>query len=286
MLTTQETTRRRHYLEVAGVVVVWMAAGFFLRLTVPVYLALGTALALLFQLRVARRPWPQIWVRSASGFGFDLATGLIALALVGGASALLVAHVGGLARGGGQAGKFCLIVAGALPAAFALRHTTWAGVRAALPSVAAFYAVGWIWGQLVTWIGHAVGVTAAPKAHVTLQQLPTLGADWLANFLYAFLVEEVVFRGVFDPHVATTETTRWGGFRSALFVSALWGIWHVPMQGRGVSLPLAQLGLALHIVGIVIAGVPLAFCWRRSGTLVLPAALHALGNAWIVNAAR
>lgn len=286
MPTTHETTRGRRYLEVAGFVVVWMAAGFFLRLTVPVYFALGTALALVFQLFVARRPWPQIWVRSASEFSFDLTAGLIALALAGGAGALLVAHIGGLARGGGYAWKFCLIFAGAVPAAFALRHTKWAGLRAALPSVAAFYAVGWIWGQLVAWIGQAVGVTAAQKAHFTLQQLPTMGADWLANFLYAFLVEEVVFRGVFDPHVATAEKTRWGGFRSALFVSALWGIWHVPMQGRGVNLPQAQLGLALHIVGIVIAGVPLAFCWRRSGTLVLPAALHALGNAWIVNAAR
>jgi hypothetical protein len=29
--------------------------------------------------------------------------------------------------------------------------------------------------------------------------------------------------------------------------------------------------------------VPLAYCWRRSGTLVLPAALHALANARALN---
>lgn len=286
MPTTDQTTRGRPYLEVAGFVVVWMAAGLFLRLTVPVYFALGTALAFLFQLLVARRPWAQIWVREAQGFSLDLPAALIALALAGGASALLVAHVGGFARGGTQAWKFCLLVVGAVPAAFALRATKWAGLRAALPSMAAFYAVGWIWSQVIAWISRAIGVNASAKLQFTWQQLPNIASDSLANFLYAFLVEEVVFRGVFDSHVATGKTTCWGEFRSAIFVSALWGIWHVPMQGRGVNLPLAQFGFALHIVSIAIAGVPLAYCWRRSGTLVLPAALHAFGNAWIVNAAR
>src|SRR5207237_8420680 len=45
-------------------------------------------------------------------------------------------------------------------------------------------------------------------------------------FPICFVLEEVTFRGVLDTHVAQRDPGRW---RSALFVSALWGAWHLPI---------------------------------------------------------
>jgi hypothetical protein len=47
-----------------------------------------------------------------------------------------------------------------------------------------------------------------------------------------------------------------------LLVSAMWGLWHMPVTGQTPSLPLV---LTLVIVHTLI-GVPLTIFWRRSGS--------------------
>ena len=44
-----------------------------------------------------------------------------------------------------------------------------------------------------------------------------------------FVLEEVAFRGALDAHVHHEGEGR--GWQSALFVSALWGLWHLPISG-------------------------------------------------------
>ena len=67
------------------------------------------------------------------------------------------------------------------------------------------------------------------------------------------------------------------GWISAIFVSALWGAWHLPIAGANDSSAHAAITLvAVH----TLVGVPLSFCWRKGGTLVLPAAAHALIDAY------
>lgn len=90
----------------------------------------------------------------------------------------------------------------------------------------------------------------------------------------SFVVEEVSFRGAFDAHVHDPEESR--GLFSALFVSALWGLWHLPVviaQGSLVAL-LPQL-LLVHCV----IGVPLSIYWRRTGNLFVTGSTHALIDA-------
>jgi membrane protease YdiL (CAAX protease family) len=65
---------------------------------------------------------------------------------------------------------------------------------------------------------------------------------------------------------------------SAVFVSALWGLWHLPL------LSFTSVGgfivLALRVVlGHVVVGVFLSFGWRRSGNLGVPAIVHAFIDA-------
>jgi hypothetical protein len=75
------------------------------------------------------------------------------------------------------------------------------------------------------------------------------GCDLRAVFCVAFVLEEVTFRGALDTHVS-----------------------------EATSGDLAPC--CLRVLPSVLYGVPLAFAWRRGGTLVLPAAAPALFDAW------
>ena len=89
-----------------------------------------------------------------------------------------------------------------------------------------------------------------------------------------FLLEEVKLRGAVDAHVHHPGDRF--GLVSAVFVSALWGLWHLPMDLG--SEPVVDVILGLLIVHVSI-GVPLSYAWRRSGNLTLPAVAHATIDA-------
>jgi membrane protease YdiL (CAAX protease family) len=97
----------------------------------------------------------------------------------------------------------------------------------------------------------------------------------LAGYLaLGFVLEEVAFRGLVDAHVHHRgEGRQW---QSALFVSALWGMWHLPLVIG--TLPTLLLPVALFVPYILI-GLPLSFAWRRGGNLALPVGAHAVIDA-------
>lgn len=67
------------------------------------------------------------------------------------------------------------------------------------------------------------------------------------------------------------------GWLSAIVVSALWGLWHLPGQaiatGRLLSTVVALLAAQ------ILVGVPLSLWWRKSGNLVMNDTAHALLDA-------
>jgi membrane protease YdiL (CAAX protease family) len=156
---------------------------------------------------------------------------------------------------------------GALAAAYALRNFRRAAIRPLLLCLAIAGGIG-IAGMAAA--GLHVGF-----AHRTLGQRLTIG---IVNFLVmvplGFVIEEVSFRGAFDAHVHHSGEPQ--GLLSALFVSALWGLWHVPVG-------LGQPPLLVLVLGLVAAhgaiGVPLSIYWRRSGNLIVPGSAHALIDA-------
>jgi membrane protease YdiL (CAAX protease family) len=92
-------------------------------------------------------------------------------------------------------------------------------------------------------------------------------------FPVTFVLEEVTFRGALDSHVHRAGEPR--GWLSAVLVSVLWGLWHLPVSG-GMPLPYLVLELvAWH----TLVGVPLSLAWRRSGNLAGPAFAHAAIDA-------
>ena len=107
--------------------------------------------------------------------------------------------------------------------------------------------------------------------------------QFLLYFTVTFVLEEVAFRGALDsytyqPPTHGQERGR-SAWLSAIFVSALSGIWHVPLFPTGRAAAFAAAVPVLIIVH-TLTGVPLSFCWRASGTLVLPAAAHAVIDSY------
>jgi hypothetical protein len=254
----------RRYIECFVFVAAWMAFGWIFHPSVLVYQMFGIPLLVLFQLVVARRSLSQLWVRKSEVFRLDRAGAVLSAVLMLPLVFAAVKH-----RDSWEQMFFYILAAiGAVPAAFALRHQHVKQLRAALPTFAAVVGIGWF-----SFVVYTLHIGHSPVAG--LIKLPSIGLDCLLLFTICFVIEEVAFRGVLDTHVAPISGNDKPAWMSAVFVSALWGLWHFPLCQNG-KLSFLAISLTAHIL----VGVPLSFCWRQSGTLVLPAAAHALIDAY------
>jgi len=164
-------------------------------------------------------------------------------------------------------GFYLSAVAGSVAAAYALRNFHHATVR---PLVMCLVIAGGI--GITIMVGGAI---AGGMAHRTLAQRLSAGMGSLLLYVpISFVLEEVSFRGAFDSHLHHPGDRR--GWATALFVSALWGLWHLPV-GLGL-IPLPLLIVQLLVVHCVI-GVPFSIFWRRSGNLFVTGSTHALIDA-------
>jgi len=259
-----DRSSRRRTVEAVAFVGVWVVAGYLLQLSSDAYLLLGIPLTIGFQLLVRRRPLREMFARTTTRFsldkkGFALAAGL---ALVPGYFAARALAD----RDWTLFGWYLAAIAGAFAAAFALRAgSMWAAVRsAALPIAIGAGGMALVYGTMHIATGTPLSVAAALAAVAKYTAL---------YFPATFLLEEVAFRGALDAHVHHDADR--GGWRSAVLVSALWGLWHLPVSH---SLPLPLQVVELVVVHVVL-GVPLSFAWRRSRNLAGPALAHAVNDA-------
>ena len=264
----------RKYVEVLGFVAVWMAAGWIFHLDPNAYLLLGVPLVVLFQLFIRRRPLRNLWARDATSFRL----GMIGIGLAG----LLILAPGYDLVVIALPKKLWVIalwlvcaMAGAVFAAFALTQQEAKAARRGLPSFV-----------IAVLIGMGIMAASALARHhsigLSLPKLVFLLKQFLLYFAVSFALEEVVFRGCLDSHVYQPRSDgRASGspWFSAIFVSALWGIWHLPVVPIPSAAAFSAAIPALVIIHTLV-GVPLSFCWRANGTLVLPAAAHALVDAY------
>ena len=259
-----DTSQRQRVIEAVAFVAIWVTAGYLLGLSSNGYLLLGIPLTAAFQLGVRRRPLRELFAGSTTRFALDRRGAALAtiLAITPGYYATQAFTTGDWTT----FGWYLAAMVGAVAAAFSLRASS---ILATLRSAALPVAVG------------AVGMaTAYGAVHVaTGTPLPAMAAlAALAKYtaLYypaTFLLEEVAFRGAIDAHVHHDgDTRRW---QSAVFVSALWGLWHLPVSS-GFPLPLMVVELVVVHVAI---GVGLSFAWRRTRNLGGPALAHAVIDA-------
>lgn len=263
--------RGRAVAEASAFVGVWMALSAVFPAPVG-YLLVGVPLAAAFQVVVRRRPLRELWVRDGEPFRLD-ALGRRVAAAVMITPAVLCA--GSLVRGDALgAAMFLAPVGGAVAAGYAFRSLRPGATGTALRwlAVSASVAVGGVLvGSLPPFL-HAAGRPSWASALST----GVVHLLWLVPGM--FVVEEVVFRGLLDTHLHRLGERR--ELLSAIYVSALWGVWHLPFADAA---GLGDMPLPALVAGLVgwhcLIGVPLSFAWRRTGNLCVPALAHGLADA-------
>jgi membrane protease YdiL (CAAX protease family) len=166
------------------------------------------------------------------------------------------------------AGAHVAAAVGAIPAAYALRNFQRMTLRPLLLCLA-------MPGALGVAMMIAGGIVSGNFVHRLLLERLTIGIDSLLLYVpLVFVFEEVSFRGAFDSHLQYRDEA--GGWASAIWLSVLWGLWHVPVTRTMAPLP----GLIVNnVIVCCVIGVPFSFFWRRSGNLFVTGWTHAVVDA-------
>jgi membrane protease YdiL (CAAX protease family) len=251
---------------VVGTLVIgaWMALGYAFALSADAYLLLGIPITVGFQVLVVRRPLRTLWLHAAppmtvtwrSGLGIILvaiAPAAITVGAVRDGNAILVGY--------GVAG-----IVGAVGAVYAIRTMDLAAVGATFRATVVTSAI--LVSVMVAYRLASGGFDGnVPRA---------LAAALLSVATYlpvVFVMEEVFFRGLLDPwlHGARTGPDR----ATALYGSALWGVWHLPVASVDLGVLLIPYLVVVHTA----LGYALARSWRRTGNLGAPGIAHAVSDA-------
>ncbi len=243
---------------------VYVALGFLFQLETIAYLLLGIPLTIAFQIFVVKQPLCKLWLHENDGFNLNAMGWLITA---------------------------CFLAFPVYQLIQSLNHNTLTllnlGFYAAvmLGAFGAGYCYGNFTKKTVRYFLLCFGITAALR--MSLYFFPFLfGQDefhpdymraiksLLTYIPVAFVVEEVVFRGMLDSYLHSSK--KGSGLGSAFFVSVLWGLWHLPLAVNGNK---AVWLLALSSILIALWGIVLSIFWRRSGNLAVPGFSHALADA-------
>jgi membrane protease YdiL (CAAX protease family) len=261
---TSVTLLYKRYMHCLLFVAVYICLGFLFRFNTQAYLLLGIPLTLLFQSLIARKPFYVLWLREENKFHLSKRAFLfgacflvyplyktVALSISG--SLTLV-----------NLGYYSAAIAGAFAAGIcfaALTKRTWRSLLLCFSITLllriSLYFLPFITGKQILHINYIIGIQSL------LTYIPV-----------AFIVEEVVFRGLLDTHIWFSEKTN--GSLSAFFISMLWGLWHLPLSANGGN---PVWFAALGSMTISIWGMVLSIFWRRSGNLAVPVFSHAFADA-------
>lgn len=257
-------TRARRIFEATAFVGLWIGVGEILHVgSIPsgvnFYLLLGIPLVAAFQLLVRRRRIQELWVRDGSPITRRVATRVITVLL-----AVFPVYMVVSALAGSQTLAYGIYgvaaIGGACAAGYAYGHftnPTWRYLALCL-------ATGGVVGIAID-IGTNLPTLALAAASPGRDAL-TVVTSMLAYVPAMFVIEEVAFRGAVDSHVHNPGDGY--GVLSAIYVSALWGVWHAPMFGWDLIVTLLAYQIAV--------GVFLSIFWRKSGNLGVSGATHAV----------
>ncbi len=242
----------------------YMALGFVFGLGAEAYLLLGIPITIGFQILVVRRPLRSLWLRQAPPMTFTPRS-IVAVVVLMIAPAIVA--VGGIRDGDlPLVGWGLAAMVGAVGAVYALRAMDRDAVRSTIRTTLITGAI--LVGVMIAYrlaTGGFSGNLAAALATTVIS---------LATYLpVVFVVEEVLFRGLIDTylHGSTPGPDR----ASALYGSALWGIWHLPVAFVGLGVLTIPYLVVVHTA----IGYFLATSWRRTGNLAAPGIAHAAIDA-------
>lgn len=259
--------RTRRVLEGTAAVALWMTIGLVFHTSANGYLLAGIPITIIFQRYVRHAPLKAMWLRDSPPFQL----GLLGTAFGIGLSILPLGDLIMLVRS--RAGWtldtwYLVAIIGAWPAAYAARHFRRKTFRELLICIFTAGAVG---SAIMVMVMFALG--AGPSHQSAWSRVAVGLGSFLEYIPVQFLLEEVWFRGVLDSHLHHRGESR--GVLSAIFVSALWGLWHYPISGPHQMQELLPTVFALLAVHIPI-GVLLSRSWRRSENLLVTSIAHSL----------
>jgi membrane protease YdiL (CAAX protease family) len=242
----------------------YMAIGFAFRLGAEAYLLLGIPITIAFQVLVVRRPLRSLWLRQAPPLTFTPRSigAIVVLAIAPAIVAVNGVRDGELALfGWGLAG-----IVGAVGAVYSLRAMDRDTVRSTIRTtlITGAVLVGIMVAYRLATGGFNGNLTAA---------ISTAVISLLTYLPVVFVMEEVLLRGLLDTylHGSTPGPDR----ASALYGSALWGIWHLPVTFVALGILTIPYLVFVH----TILGYFFVASWRQTGNLAAPGIAHAAVDA-------
>ncbi len=251
------------YLQILLFMAVYLGLGFLFSLKTESYLLLGIPLTFVFQLIIVKQPIHKLWLRDEqkfhlNKFGWIITLFFLLYPIYKTATDLIrdnntFAHIG----------YDLAAILGAFCAGFCYSKMTTKTVKEFL---LCFTITGLLRTSLY-FIPLIMGKTGYSLDYI--RGLKSL----LIYIPIAFVVEEVIFRGMLDTYIQPSKNKF--GIWSALFISCLWGLWHVPLSNGENPIWF----VILTSMTVSLWGILLSIFWRRSGNLAVPGFSHALADA-------
>ncbi len=252
------------YAEVILFVAVYISIGYFFKLKPGAYVLAGIPLTLFFQLVIRKQPVYKLWVRDEERFYLNKYGWIITLCFIIFPLYKIVTGVSDNKLTPVLFGINLATIAGAFCAGYSysrLTKKTTNNLLFCFASAAvirsAMYLVPLLIGKKEIQVDYLLGIQSL-----------------LVYIPIAFVVEEVVFRGMLDTHIYSGKNKN--GFWSAVFISSLWGLWHLPITPAEGN-PLWFIIIARIVISTW--GILLSIFWRRSGNLTVPGFSHAFADA-------
>jgi membrane protease YdiL (CAAX protease family) len=242
----------------------YMALGFAFRLSAEGYLLVGIPITIAFQVLVVRQPLRALWMRGSPALTFTPRS-IVAVAVVAIAPAAIV--IRGVRDGDPVLAAYGITaIVGAVGAVYAMRALDRDAVRSTIQATL-------ITGAILVGIMVAVRLASGGFDGNLAAAVATAVISVATYVPVVFVMEEVLFRGLLDTYLHGS--TPGPDHASALYGSALWGLWHLPVA-------FLNLGILTipYLVGVHTAlGFFLVTSWRRTGNLAAPGIAHAVTDA-------
>ncbi len=242
----------------------YMALGFAFRLSAEGYLLVGIPITVAFQVLVVRQPLRALWLRATPPMTFTRRSTLAVVVVAIAPTALVVRGV----RDGNPvlAAYGLAAIVGAIGAVYAMRVMDREAVRSTVRTTL-------ITGTILVGMMVVFRIASGGFNRNLMAAVATAVISVATYVPVVFVMEEVLFRGLLDTylHGSTPGPDR----ASAVYGSALWGLWHLPVAFISLGVLTIPYLVAVHTA----LGFFLVTSWRRTGNLAAPGMAHAVTDA-------
>ncbi len=250
------------YIHVALFVAIYIVIGYLFNLKPQPYLLVGIPLTCFFQLFIVRQPLHKLWLREEEKFHLSKSGWIITLCFIVFPiyKAIELASQDKLTFV--NSGYYSAAIFGAFGVGYCYSNVTKKTAKEFLLCFGIIAVVRMSWFLFPFIFGDQ---EFKPDY---IQGIKSL----LTYIPVAFVVEEVVFRGMLDTYIHPSKKTN--GLWSAIFISCIWGVWHLP-----ISIDQSPGWVLLVVLRSGSWGVFLSIFWRRTGNLAVPAFSHSFVDA-------